>query len=322
MKISVIVPVYKCQEYLPDCLDSILSQTYTDLQIILVDDGSPDGSGAICDQYAAKDSRITVIHQKNEGVSAARNAGLARADGDAVTFVDSDDTIDADMYETLANLLKDADVAVCGYKKIYFDGSHKEILGTGEQLVMDGLEASRCVLVGKHFTGSPWTKLYRRPLFADIRFDTDLKINEDILMNIQIFQKCRKIVFWDVCKYNYFERAQSATRATDHLKIKRDCVDAATKMLSIFRGTDLEDICSGRLRYALIDLYREGLFYRPPSTKQERRDIHRQYLEVTRRCAGRNFRASVNYRFMRHLPWLYVKAYQMYQKLHKQDYDI
>ena len=122
MKISVIVPVYNCEKYLPSCLDSILNQTYTSLQIILVDDGSPDKSGIICDQYAAKDSRIQVIHQKNQGVSAARNAGLACADGDAVGFVDSDDTIDADMYETLTSLMlaHKADVAVCGYKKVYF----------------------------------------------------------------------------------------------------------------------------------------------------------------------------------------------------------
>lgn len=322
MKISVIVPVYKCEAFLPDCLDSILSQTHTDLQIILVDDGSPDESGAICDQYAAKDSRITVLHQENQGVSAARNAGLACAHGDAVTFVDSDDTIDEDMYETLASLLQDADVAVCGYKKIFFDGSHKEVLGTGEKRMMDGKEASRCVLVGEHFTGSPWTKLYRRELFENIKFDTSLKINEDILMNIELFQKCSKIAFWDVCKYNYFERSQSATRITNHLKIKRDCVDAATKMLSIFRGTELEDVCAGRLRYALIDLYREWLFYSPPSTRAQRKELHTQYRAITKKCKHRNMRMSLNYRFMRHLPGLYTFVYRAYGKLHTPNVDI
>ena len=322
MKISVIVPVYNSQAYLPDCLDSILAQTYSDLQIILVDDGSSDESGTICDQYAAKDSRIKVIHQANQGVSAARNAGLACADGDAVTFVDADDTIDADMYEILAKLLQDADVSICGYKKIYFDGSHKEILGTGEKLVMDGMEASCCVLEGNHFTGSPWAKLYRKQLFADIRFYATLKINEDILMNVEVFQKCSRVAFWDVCKYNYFERTQSATRVTNRMKIKRDCVDAAQKMLTIFRGTELEDVCAGRLRYALIDLYREWLFYSPPSTKQERNSIHQHYLLATKKCSSRNLRTSINYRFMRHFPWFYVKVYRLYQKLHKQDNDI
>lgn len=323
MKISVIVPVYNCEKYLPSCLDSILNQTYTSLQIILVNDGSPDKSGIICDQYAAKDSRIQVIHQKNQGVSAARNAGLACADGDAVGFVDSDDTIDADMYETLTSLMlaHKADVAVCGYKKVYFDGSHKEILGTNNKLELTGLEASRCVLLGEHFTGSPCNKLYRRELFKDIRFDPGLKINEDILMNTQVFQLCDRVVFWDVCKYNYFEREQSATRVIDLLKIKRDCVNAAEKMLCIFRDTELKAVCSWRLRYALIDLYRTGLLRVPTSTKQERNAIHNQYKAVSAQSRS-DLRMTINYRFMRHLPRVYTIIYRLYQKLHTQDNDI
>lgn len=323
MKISVIVPVYNCEAYLPVCIDSILQQTFSDLEIIVIDDGSTDGSPAICDTYAKKDTRIRVIHQSNQGVSVARNTGLAYAKGDAITFVDSDDTIDADMYEVLSALMltNHADVSVCGYRKVYFDGSHKEILGTNEKLEMSGLEASRHMLVGSLFTGSPCTKLYRRILFEDIRFDPELKINEDILMNVQIFNKSNKVVFWDVCKYNYFERAQSATRITDSLKIKHDCVKAAEKMLHMSEGKPIEGVCLGRLRYALIDLYRTGLLRTPTSTKQERNEIHRQYLDVSKKVLF-DLRTSANYCFMRYLPWIYVKTYQLYQKLHKQDNDI
>ena len=114
-KISVIVPVYKVEPYLRKCLDSIINQTYRNLQIILVDDGSPDNCGAICDEYASKDSRIEVIHQENGGVSAARNAGLKLAAGDYIGWVDSDDWIEPDMYAyMLENMQKyEADIAVC-----------------------------------------------------------------------------------------------------------------------------------------------------------------------------------------------------------------
>ena len=115
IKISIIVPVYRAEKYLNRCVDSILSQTYTALEVILVDDGSPDQSGAMCDGYAKKDSRVKVIHQKNRGVAAARNRGLDMAAGDYITFVDSDDYIDPDMYLSMIRIIReyDCDVVMC-----------------------------------------------------------------------------------------------------------------------------------------------------------------------------------------------------------------
>jgi glycosyltransferase involved in cell wall biosynthesis len=324
MKISVIVPVYQCEEFLPACIESILRQTYQDLEVILVDDGSPDGAGTICDDYAAKDTRIRVIHQANQGVSAARNVGLDMASGDLIAFVDSDDTVEPDMYDLMVKIIQDyeADIAHCGYRKVHFDGSTKEVLGTGVLLVQDAWEASECLLKGKYFTGGLWTKIYRKQLFEGIRFDPELKINEDVWLNVQIFRNARKLVFWDVPKYFYYERAQSATRVTNRLKIKRDCVEAARRMLELYKNTPLENACAVKLHYALLDLYREGLLCDYSGERNARKDIHRQIREVSEILTEAPQRSVWNYRFMRYLPWLYILVYRIFDRIRKPNIDL
>lgn len=324
MKVSVIVPVYRCEEYLSACIESILGQTYQDLEVILVDDGSPDGAGAICDAYAAKDSRISVIHQENAGVSAARNAGIDAATGDAIAFVDSDDTVEPDMYEVLVKLALEhgADIAHCGYRKVHFDGSTKEVLGTEILLVQDAWEASECLLAGKYFTGSPWTKLYRREMFEGIRFDPALKINEDIWLNVQIYCKAHKLVFWDVPKYCYYERAQSATRVTNWRKVKLDCVEVSQRMLDIYRGTPLENACADRLCYTLLALYREGLLRDYKGEQKNRREIHHRIQELFELSSSISRRSVWNYRFMHYLPWIYVMVYRVFDRIRKPNIDL
>ena len=324
MKISVIVPVYNCEEFLPACVESILRQTYQNLEIILIDDGAEDGSGAICDDYAAKDGRIRVIHQKNQGVSAARNAGLDAATGELITFVDSDDAIEPDMYEVLVKLLLEhqADIAHCGYRKVHFDGSSKEVLGTGKLLIQDSWEASECLITGKHFTGGPWTKVYRKELFSSIRFDPALKINEDVWMNVQAFREAKKIVFWDVPKYRYYERAQSATRITNRLKFKKDCTEASQRMLDLYRDTRLEPVCAGRLYYSLLDLYRMGLLYPYEGVREERRTIHARIQSVFCWKKEISKRSIWNYRFMRYFPWLYVLVYRVFDRIREPNIDL
>ena len=140
-KISVIVPVYEVEAYLDRCVQSIVDQTYTNLEIVLVDDGSPDNCGAMCDAWAEKDSRIRVIHQENGGLSAARNAGLAVATGDLIGFVDSDDYVSGDMYQLLWENMKTegSDIAVCGVQMVYDDGT------LGQPFTKEGC----CVLRGE-----------------------------------------------------------------------------------------------------------------------------------------------------------------------------
>ncbi len=212
--ISVIVPVYGVEEYLPACIDSIIAQTYENLEIILVDDGSPDNCGKICDAYAEKDSRIKVIHKENGGVSSARNAGLDIASGEYIGFVDSDDTANTNMFESLyAELEKNgADVSVCGHTRIERgEKSHDEQTKT---LSFSPEEAIKNILIGKYFCGQLWNKLFKFELLKKVRFDESLYVYEDMLFSVEAILKSKKICYSNEPLYNYFIRETSALRST------------------------------------------------------------------------------------------------------------
>lgn len=208
--ISVIVPVYKVELYLRQCLDSILAQTYHNLEIILVDDGSPDHCGVICDEYAQKDSRICVIHKENGGLSDARNAGVEAAQGEYIGFVDSDDWISPNMYEALYQAAETycADIAVCEYydcwsKRCY--ASHQQEIG-----VFDGENGIRALLELK-IANYACNKLYRRELFApNVRYPVG-KAYEDVRTMYKLFRKCRRVVTVPEIGYYYRRHSESIT---------------------------------------------------------------------------------------------------------------
>ena len=322
--VSIIVPVYNTAQYLEECLQSIIGQTYRELEIIAVDDGSTDGSAELLDRLSENDSRICVIHQQNGGVSAARNAGLAVAHGDYVTFVDSDDLLESDMYETLIKLAEEhqADIAHCGYKKIQMNGTEKDVLGTGKLLIHNSQEAVECMLRGQYFVGSLCNKLYRRELFSDIQFDTALRINEDVLINVQVFLKARKLVFLDVPKYHYFEREGSSCMRTAQLRKSKDCVAAAKKMQEVCKETELGNICAERLKGTLIQLYRVYLMMNIRETRTERENLHKQICAITPLCRNLSRRKEYNYRFMRCAPVLYRIVYTAYDRIRKPNWDL
>lgn len=199
--IGVIVPVYKTEEYIAECIESILAQTYTNFRLILVDDGSPDGAGAICEQYAAKDNRITVIHQENAGVTRARARGVEEAsDCEWITFVDSDDTIIPNAFKILSSNTQkyNTDITFCyvnGYKKIStFTIRHKDYLSY--------------LLSETIISPAPWGKLFNRKLFDDKTFDIprSIVIAEDLIMNIRLALNTRKdIGFVHQAIYEYKE---------------------------------------------------------------------------------------------------------------------
>lgn len=177
--ISVIVPVYKVESYLDCCVQSIVNQTYSNLEIILIDDGSPDASGAMCDAWAEKDSRIRVIHQENAGGGAARNAGLDAARGERIAFVDSDDYIAPSCYQYLHTLLEEgADIAECDFVETERNDA---VFGTdaGEISFYTPLEAMRCHIRDTAFRQLIWNKLYRRETVGDIRFPVGTKIDDE-----------------------------------------------------------------------------------------------------------------------------------------------
>lgn len=225
--ISVIVPIYKVEKFLPKCLDSLLNQTYRNLELILVDDGSPDASGMICDSYASADSRITVVHQANRGVSAARNAGLEIARGDYIGFCDPDDFAAPEMYAHMVDAMRmhDVDLVACGYD--YYDEQYR-IDETRAYKVRDveliDKEAIYYMMADMPPTirHGVVTKLFRRSIIGNLRFDTQLHSSEDAEFLLDYLQRIDKAVFVHEPLYNNLVRRGSATHGALDIGRLRD----------------------------------------------------------------------------------------------------
>ena len=232
-KISVLIPAYNVAPWIGNTLDSILSQTYKNLEVIVVDDGSTDETGSILEGYAARDGRVVVIHQPNAGLVAARETGIANATGEYVTFVDGDDTIEADMYERLlANALKyDADISHCGMAFDFPDGHSEPHYGTGAVLVHDNAEGLKALLDGDQIEPSLCCKLYRRTLIADSCLDPTIQHNEDLLRNFILFHRAKQSVFEDFCGYHYYQRPGSICNSADKLLVNMEDTVRARKLI-------------------------------------------------------------------------------------------
>lgn len=212
--ISVIVPVYGAEQSLNECVKSIAEQTYRNLEIILVDDGSPDRCPELCDRWSSKDLRIRVIHQRNTGPSAARNAGIDVARGEYLGFVDPDDRIASDMYETLLrNLLREqADVSIIGTSLVGEDGQTYVPCATQCYLRMDSEQAFKYVNIPGYFHVAVWDKLYRRELFDDIRFPENRRSGEDYPVTYRVLDKVRTLIYDSTPKYFYHLHEQVTLR--------------------------------------------------------------------------------------------------------------
>lgn len=319
--ISVVVPVYNTAKYLTDCLQSIAEQTYRDLEVLCVNDGSTDDSLQILRDFAAEDQRFRVIDQPNAGVSAARNAGLRAASGEYLAFVDGDDMLEADLYETLINLARkyNADIAHCGYRKISLDGAVKDVSGTECLLEQNGEEALGSLLRGEHFVGSPCNKLYRRAVLKDVRFDENLKINEDVLFNVQSFMNAGRTVFYDVPKYHYFERNGSACGRTGKLRKAQDCAAAAERILTLCRDTGNEGAAVRKLGCTLCGLYRAYLLDGMGKHGRELQELKEQIAQYQEKLPDR---MRKNYFLMRRFPYAYRIAYPIYDRIRVPNWDI
>ena len=212
--ISVIIPVYNVEKYLRQCVDSVLAQTYQNLEIILVDDGSTDQSGQICDEYAGEDKRIKVIHQKNSGVSCARNVGLNVSKGEYIAFVDPDDYIFPDMYRTLleAIVTNSADIALCKYQDVSVDG---EVLPTESYIHHDFTYLTyeqwfKDLVMHTGVAGVIWNKLFTRRSIGKHRFDTKFVRAEDVNFVLDITQTHYHVTVCSQVFYNYVKRPNSA----------------------------------------------------------------------------------------------------------------
>lgn len=283
--ISVIVPVYNVEKYLKRCVDSILEQSYRDFELILVDDGSTDESGTICDKLKERDERIRVIHQKNGGLSAARNRGLAEATGDYFTLIDSDDFIDKSFLETLyenAEKYK-ADVSVCGYRLVWEDpGKNKKKqdcerdevkLYTGKEAVHEIVSKSRTCMI------TAWGKLYHHSLREHL-FYPEGKLHEDEYVTYKVFYASTKVVETEKDNYCYFQRSSSIMNGYN---IKRlDKIEALKEAVEFFEERNEEELAlRARKRYVIniqIAWYRVNVFM--PERKEILGELKKKWQEV------------------------------------------
>ena len=207
--ISIIVPVYKVEPYIKRCVQSIIEQSYKNIEIILVDDGSPDKSGEICDEFSKKDERIKVIHKPNGGLSDARNAGLKIAKGEYIGFVDSDDYIENDMFECLYKLCTEnkAQISIVSYYE-YYNGKLISVRKNDKLEKFNKTEAIKELLIDSKIQSYAWNKLFKRELFDGIIFPTN-KNFEDIATTLLLFEKAEKVVLLEEPKYHYLRRNDS-----------------------------------------------------------------------------------------------------------------
>lgn len=225
--ISIIVPVYNNEKYLGRCLDSIISQEYKKLEVILVDDGSTDRSAKICDQYAENDSRIKVIHKKNGGVSSARNIGIEASTGDYIGFVDSDDILDIYMYRDLRNIAykSKADIVACNYQygKCKLQDTEKIYEYSGSEAVYKMFTQNREI---DGISVSVFDKIYRSSLIKNVRYREDLYIAEDVEFVAKVILNADKIIKYDKTYYYYCQDGESLIRSAYSLKKSKGIIGA------------------------------------------------------------------------------------------------
>ena len=322
-RISVIVPVYNVAADLPRCFNSILAQTYSDIEIIAVDDGSPDNSGAILDQYANRYPNICVIHKENGGVTSARLCGVSKATGEWIGFVDGDDEIEPDMYERLLENAQKyrAEISHCGYQMCFADGRVHHFHNSGIIREQDSLTAIRDLLEGTLVEPGLCNKLYHRELFHNLNMPTDIRINEDLLMNYYLFKAAQRAVFDDWCPYHYIVRSGSASRAKlnehklyDPVRVKEIILADVPESLRLDAERALVNTC--------IYTYCGTVFDGSELPRRAAKDLRRTMADYRSALAALPKRIRVLGELILHAPHIFRLLYPVYvQHFQKSKYD-
>lgn len=282
VKISVVVPIYKSEKYISACIESVLAQSYTNFELLLVDDGSPDNCGQICDSYAKKDARIRVIHQKNQGVSATRNNGIHAARGKYIVFVDSDDTIDSEYLNVLFDEISsdEFDCVVCGYRVCYPKRS-SDVCFEKDVAIYDVRKNERLItkIYDQKLLNSPWNKIYKKEYITEY-FDSSIAMGEDLVFNLHYFSKISNVKVISKALYNYMIHSGSAVTTYKPNRMN-DVIKMNNYLLDFYSNTFVEATCRAdvvnRCLREIDGLYRH--LFRGQNTKQERKDIIKCWCE-------------------------------------------
>lgn len=318
--ISIIVPVYNAKEYLPRCIDSILNQTYNNIELILIDDGSNDGSEIICDTYAQQDRRIRVVHQKNSGQATARNVGLSITTGKYIGFVDSDDAILPTMYQALMRALvgAKADIACCSYKKTLFENftAIENVEQPPEELKIvdvDNIPSEICK--GKDLKTYVWDKLFKKSLFDCIQFP-DGKIFEDTTVVCDVLCKASRIVITNQILYMYTVRPGS----TMTLKTRKRYLDefsAYSHQLSLLAGRCPKELYRLEIKEAEVIRYYIELCDEKENNKDMltvmKNNYRKNYLKILKEN-NKPLQTKIAITFCMLFPGVYVKVMRIIRK--------
>lgn len=303
-KISIIVPVYNVESYINDCIESIINQVFKEFELILINDGSTDKSGEICDKYAENDNRIKVIHQINKGPGATRNLGIKLAKGEYIGFVDSDDTIDKEMYQEMYNLaLKNKyDIVACGYKEIYYEKNIEDIftnpLNGHYELIGENIKTNLEILLCKNQIlgyASLCNKLYKKDIIIknNIAIKENIKIAEDLCFNIQLLNVVKSIGSINKAFYKYRRiNSKSLMNDKDNLYFK---FDGHQEMLKVFKESNIsKDIYLKCLKYESSSVVTSyiGLI---KNIIKSKKDIYKKQKDIQKLINEEYFLNSIKY---------------------------
>ena len=316
--ISVIIPAYNIESYIEKTVDSVLSQTYENIEIIIVNDGSTDNTAEVIDALAKKDLRIRVMHKENGGVTSARLAGVAAAKGEYIGFVDGDDTIESDMYEFLMNnaLKYQADISHCGYQMV-FPSRVDKYYGTGEIIEQNNKKGVLDLLSGIKIEPSLVNKLYKAGLFdvllQEQNMDLSIKNTEDLLMNYYLFKESKKSVFEDVCKYNYVVRQGSAANKRINIHQLLDPLKVKKIILEDTNDTDCKGVLNAHIANILISLSTRSLKEDPQLIKPIRKDARGELRSMLPQIEGKS--QKIKAVWAAYLPTSYRWVHNIYLKI-------
>lgn len=316
--ISVIVPAFNVESAIANTLNSILGQTYSEIEIIVIDDGSTDKTGRIIDTYASRYEQIIAVHTQNQGVTAARLIGIKRAAGEWIGFIDADDEIESDMYELLLKNaeLYNADISHCGYQMVFPDGRISYFHNTGCLVQQDKIAGLKDLLDGSLIEPSLCNKLFRKTLFCGLlhnQIDKSIKINEDLLMNYILFSEANTAIFQDVCKYHYLVRNTSASRKSlnqykifDPIRVKQIILDMNINNMTEATMKAYIKTCINVYNSLVLD--KTGQFIKEEKEIRKLIQEHKKWISFLN--GKQHFLAS----FILFCPIVYKPIYRLYAK--------
>ena len=290
--ISIVVPVYKSEKTLAGCLDSLLAQTYADIEVICVIDGSPDSCGDICDAYAVKDARVKSIKRENGGVSSARNRGIDEATGEYLMFVDSDDTVEPDYCKKMwkAHQETDAELVICGFHHWYVGRDVKKVPSNPGVYKTENYGTDFLKLYQEGFLNMPWNKLFKKE-FAG-RFDTSLSLGEDLLFNMNYLEKCSKVAVIPDALINYIQEEKGNTLSTKKRDNKLEIASKVCAGVQNYYGKisgeeKLHPVIAGKFVMEFLDEC-ESLPFDKKTPKAEKLQVikrlanHKEFMEANK----------------------------------------